>query len=156
MDTFITRASTADTKGKGVFRGDKHTINGCRVSELGEWRRSCVCALICSPLVSDTVRRMHRCPCSDANNPDERDLLNVRHLAFIERRTSHSHVTPLAASLQTLCTSTASTTSSERFLFPSNCGRNVRVAERRGFHVCHLCARMHRLPNDCMCACSYI
>lgn len=142
----------ADTKGKGVFKGDKRTTNDCRVSEPGEWRRSRVCALI-SVHRSAKLESQTLCGACTGVCDDERDLLNVRHVAFIERHMSHSHVTPLAATLQTLCTSTASTASSVRFLFPSNCGRNVGFAERRGFYVCHSCACMHRLPNDCMCAC---
>lgn len=42
-------------------------------------------------------------------------------------------VTPLATSLNPHCTPKASTASSASFLFPSNCGRNIGLGERRGF-----------------------
>lgn len=138
---------------KGVFLGDKYEQTQKKHNKwLQSFRAGEAKEIMCERMrMCDEIYNM--CPCGDVNKLDENDFLNVQHLAFIQCLTSHTHVTPLAASLQPRCTST---TGSASLLFPSNCGRNVGFGERRGFYVCHLCACMHWLPNDYMCTCLYI
>lgn len=133
---------------KGVFLEDKYEqtqkkhnewLQSFRAGEVKEIRCERMC--MCDDMYS--LLHVHRCPCGDVNKLDENDFLNVQHLAFIQCLMSHTHVTPLAASLQPRCTST---TGSASLLFPSNCGRNVGFGKRRGF-LCLSLVCMHALTS---------